>query len=70
MAKLPNGRGLQHAKAVTKALDEWNLKEKVVAVSCDTTASNTGREQGACVWIEQELEKNLFIYCSMPPPYS
>ena len=59
VAKLPNGTGAQQAKAVVETLDEWGLKEKVVAMSFDTTASNTGRNQGACVLIEQELQKDL-----------
>ena len=59
VAKLPNGTGLQQAKAVVEALDDWDLKQKVVAMSFDTTSSNTGRKQGACVMIEQELETDL-----------
>ena len=59
VAKLPNVTGLQQAKAVVEALDDWDLKQKVVAMSFDTTSSNTGRQQGACVMIEQELETDL-----------
>ena len=59
VAKLSNGTGLQQAKAVVEALDDWDLKQKVVAMSFDTTSSNTGRKQGACVMIEQELETDL-----------
>ena len=64
VAKLPNGTGAQQAKAVVETLDEWGLKEKVVAISFDTTASNTGRNQGACVLIEQELQKDLLYLAS------
>ena len=64
VAKLPNGTGAQQAKAVVETFDEWGLKEKVVAMSFDTTASNTGRNQGACVLIEQELQKDLlYLAC-------
>ena len=64
VAKLPNGTGLQQAKAVVEALDDWDLKQKVVAMSFDTTSSNTGRKQGACVMIEQELETDfLHLAC-------
>ena len=59
VAELPNGTGLQQAKAVVEALDDRDLKQKVVAMSFDTTSSNTGRKQGACVMIEQELETDL-----------
>ena len=60
VARLPNGTRLEHVKAVTKSLDEWDLKEKVAAMSFDTTASNTGRKQGDCILIEQEFKK---IFC-------
>ena len=64
MAKLPNGTGLQQARAVIEALDEWDLTDKVVGMSFDTTASKTGRKQGACLLIEQKLEKNrLHLAC-------
>ena len=59
MAKLPSGTRSHQAKAVVETLNEWGLKEKVVAMSFDTTASNTGRNQRACVLIEQELQKDL-----------
>lgn len=39
VAKLPNGTGRHQAKAVVEALDEWDLREKVVAMSFDTTES-------------------------------
>ena len=32
VAKLPNGTGLQQAKAVVKALDDWDLTDKVAAI--------------------------------------
>lgn len=45
--------------AVCNALKEWDVIENVKALCCDTTASNTGRLSGACVLIEQHLEKDL-----------
>ena len=36
----------------------------VIAMSFDTTSSNTGRLNGACVLIEQTLKKNLlYLAC-------
>ena len=66
IAKLPYGTGLQQAKAVVEALDDWDLKQKVVAMSFDTTSSNTGRKQGAYVMIEQELETDLLHLACRP----
>lgn len=43
-------------------LKEWDVEEKVQALCCDTTASNLGRKQGACVHLEQILEKELLYF--------
>ena len=39
VAKVPNGAGQSQANAVVTALEEWDLAEKVVGLSFDTTAS-------------------------------
>lgn len=62
VAKIPNGTGKEQAKAVVDALEEWGLVEKVVGMAFDTTASNTGRINGACTLIEQKLGKNLLYF--------
>lgn len=41
--KLNNATGEAQATAVFNALEKWELKNKVNALCCDTTASNTGR---------------------------
>ena len=44
------------------ALHDWNLDDQVQIMCCDTTASNTGRLSGACVLLEQRLERQLLLF--------
>lgn len=60
--KLESSSGKDQAKAVSNALSDWNLKENVQIMCCDTTASNTGRLNGACVLLEHKLEKELLLF--------
>ncbi|XP_036340150.1 uncharacterized protein LOC118749456 [Rhagoletis pomonella] len=60
--KLESSSGKEQAKAVSNALNDWNLKDKVQIMCCDTTASNTGRLKGACVLLEQALERELLLF--------
>lgn len=60
--KLANSSGKEQAQAVWNAISNWNLEDKVEILCCDTTASNTGRFNGACVLLEQKLEKELLIF--------
>jgi hypothetical protein len=53
------GTGEDMAAAVYSAMEDWGICEKVVALCCDTTASNTGRLNGACVNLERYLDKFL-----------
>ena len=62
VAKLTNGTGQSQANAVVTALEEWGLTENVIGMSFDTTASNTGRKNGACILIEAKLEKDLLYF--------
>lgn len=57
--KLLNGTGVNQAKVIFESLEEWGIIDKVQAVCCDTTASNTGRINGACVLLEQFIERDL-----------
>jgi len=57
--KLPSGTGEAQAHAIFKALKEWNVQDSVEAMCFDTTSSNTGRINGACVIIEQLLCRDL-----------
>ncbi|KAL4103442.1 hypothetical protein QTP88_018819 [Uroleucon formosanum] len=57
--KLESATGKEQAQAIFHALQDWGIKDSVKAICCDTTASNTGRLNGACVLLEQLLEKDL-----------
>jgi len=60
--KLPNGTGSEMAKAVGGALEDWDFTERIGGMSFDTTSSNTGLKNGACVLIEQQLKKDLLYF--------
>ena len=53
------------AKAVFDALHDWNLDDQVQIMFCDTTASNTGHLNGACVLLEQRLERELLLFACL-----
>ena len=47
------------ASLVLKEVNEACVRDKIIALSFDTTASNTGMVQGICVRIEKDLGKSL-----------
>lgn len=57
--KLASGSGADIAAGVYEMLTEHQFQNKIEALCCDTTASNTGRINGACVLLEQKLNKDL-----------
>lgn len=62
--KLPNGTGQAMASSVFETVLSWGLCDKIKSMVFDTTASNTGRINGACTLLEQKLEKNvLWLAC-------
>ena len=46
-------------KSVYSALEQWSALDKIQAMCFDTTTVNTGRIKGACVLMEQLMEKKL-----------
>jgi hypothetical protein len=45
-------------------LKDWSLTEKIVAMNFDTTASNTGEFNGACVLLEAKIGRQLlYLAC-------
>lgn len=60
--KIESSSGKDQAKAISNALFDWNLNDKVQIMCCDTTASNTGRFNGACALLEQKLETELLFF--------
>ena len=62
--KLPSGTGEAQANAVLRCLDDWDISSRIKGMSFDTTASNTGRRNGACILIEQALNTDLlYLAC-------
>lgn len=57
--KLENATGKSQADTIFDILNEWGIANKVKALCCDTTASNTGHLKGACILLEHLLEKDL-----------
>lgn len=53
--------GLRIANVVYKLLVDWDIANKVTAVSFDTTSTNTGTNTGACVVLQRLLKRNLFL---------
>jgi len=62
--QLSAGTGEEQAENVFQLLMNWGINDSVIAVFCDTIASNTGRLKGACVLLEQHLKKDmLYLMC-------
>ena len=59
VSKLERSTGEEIATAVYNTLENWGVSESLEALCCDTTASNTGRLNGAMVLIEQKFNKDL-----------
>ena len=47
------------AEAEGKALEDWGLKESIIACGFDTTSSNTGIQKGSCVLLQDILQRQL-----------
>ena len=57
--KLPSGTGDPQVAAVFQVVADWKLTDSIQLMSFDTTASNTGIKAGACVLLQQKLQKQL-----------
>jgi len=57
--KLPAGTAKCAANAVYNMIEQWNITDKVQAMSFDTTAVNTGHKNGVCVQLESMLGRDL-----------
>ena len=53
--------GLAQGEAVYDQLKLWNCIKNLVAMVCDTTASNTGKDRGAMVRLIRLLQRALFF---------
>jgi hypothetical protein len=59
--QLPSGNGNKICSAVYNTLNDWCLLDQVEDFVFDTTASNSGRLNGACVLLEQKLNRFYFL---------
>lgn len=56
---LKNGMGLTAANAAYNHIQEFQLNENIIGLSFDTEPVNTGASNGACVKIEEKLNKSI-----------
>ncbi|KAK3925600.1 Serine protease inhibitor Kazal-type 5, partial [Frankliniella fusca] len=57
--ELPHGSGQCISDAVVNLVKEWELQDDVIGLVFDTTATNSGQWGGACILIQQKLDKQL-----------
>lgn len=62
IVKIPSGTGLAQAKATFQLLTIWNVANDIVGICFDTTASNTGSKNGACILLEKLMGKHLLYF--------
>ena len=56
---LEGQKGEDILNGVVKLLEDFGVADRLVAMSFDTTSSNTGKHQGACIRLEKFKEKAL-----------
>ncbi|GBP97218.1 hypothetical protein EVAR_103878_1 [Eumeta japonica] len=62
--KLNRGTGEACARAVYETIESWNLCEQIKCMCFNTPAVNTGLKNGACIHLEQKMEKDmLWLAC-------
>jgi len=57
--KLTSSTGEAQASAVACLIENWGLVDRIASMCFDTTSSNTGNRNGACVLLEEKLGKKL-----------
>lgn len=57
--KITTSPGEDQAMAVFQTVEKWGIMNKIQALCCDTTASNTGRINGACTNLETYFGRDL-----------
>ena len=60
--KLAAGTGVLTGQAVYDAAKEWDLVDNIIGMCFDTTASNTGLKEGACIHIMKHVKRNLLHF--------
>lgn len=59
LLKMENSSGEVMSEAVFLTLANWNATDDIVAMSFDTTHSNSGEFRGAAVLLERKLGRSL-----------
>jgi len=59
---IPDGSGTTQASVTHALTHEWNVENSIVGLVFDTTASNSGWKNGACVKLETLLRKRVFYF--------
>lgn len=59
--RTPDGTGAEIAAAVHDVIADWGLLPNIQAICCDTTASNTGRVNGACALFQQKIGRTVML---------
>lgn len=57
--QIETSSGEEQAFAVYQVVEKWGIADKIEALCCDTTASNTGRVNGACTNLEKLFNRDL-----------
>ena len=60
--KLSAGTGEASAAAVYESVVAWNICQQVKGMCFDTTSVNSGIRAGACILLEQKMEKDLLWF--------
>src|SRR6218665_1869667 len=64
LSSMLSGTGQAMADVMIEVLSEWGVKNCIKALSFDTTSSNTGRKNSACVLVEMQLQKEvIYLAC-------
>ena len=59
LPEIQTSAGEDQALAAYQAVQKWGLEDKIQALCCDTTPSNTGRINGACTILEKMFHRDL-----------
>lgn len=57
--KIPSSAAEDIAAAVHQLLIQWDIFDRVAAMGFDTTAANSGHKSGACLVLENHLDRKL-----------
>ena len=59
IAKTKNSTGKVEAETVLKALEDWNVKDSIIAMGFDTMSFNTGIHKGGCTILQQLMHRQV-----------